>query len=108
MLVQELGFNLRAASVAGAVDRPAREPLLRYVLRPPLATERLTLLPDNRVRLELKRPFRDGTYALEVDVLSLLARLAAAVSPPRLHAVRYRGILAPASARVPGLSHGAS
>jgi len=30
------------------------------VLRPPLAKERLTLLPDNRVRLELKRPFRDG------------------------------------------------
>jgi len=61
LVVQELGFNLHAASVAGACDQAARERLLRYVLRPPLAKERLTLLPDNRVRLELKRPFRDGT-----------------------------------------------
>jgi len=60
LVVQELGFNLHAASVAGAEDQQARERLLRYVLRPPLAKERLTLLPDNRVRLELKRPFRDG------------------------------------------------
>jgi hypothetical protein len=39
-------------------------------------------------RLELKRPFRDSTYALEMDVLSLLARLAASVPPPKLHCVR--------------------
>ncbi len=67
------------------------------LLRPPLAKERLTLLPDNRVRLDLKRPFGDGTYALEMDALSLLARLAASVPPPRLHLVRYSGVLAPAS-----------
>ena len=97
LVVQELGFNLHAASVAGTEDQAARQRLLRYVLRPPLAKERLTLLPDNRVRLELKRPFRDGTYALEMDVLSLLARLAASVPPPKLHLVRYSGVLAPAS-----------
>jgi hypothetical protein len=97
LVVQELGFNLHAASVAGAEDQAARQRLLRYVLRPPLAKERLTLLPDNRVRLELKRPFRDGTYALEMDVLSLLARLAASVPPPKLHLVRYGGVFAPAS-----------
>jgi hypothetical protein len=43
LVVQELGFNLHAASVAGACDQPARERLLRFVLRPPLAKERLTL-----------------------------------------------------------------
>jgi hypothetical protein len=97
LVVQELGFNLHAASVAGAEDQVARARLVRYVLRPPLAKERLTLLPDNRVRLDLKRPFSDGTYALEMDVLSLLARLAASVPPPRAHLVRYSGVLAPAS-----------
>jgi hypothetical protein len=97
LVVQELGFNLHAASAAGAQDPAARERLVRYVLRPPLAKERLTLLPDNRVRLDLKRPFSDGTYALEMDALSLLARLAASVPPPRLHLVRYSGVLAPAS-----------
>ncbi len=97
LVVQELGFNLHAASVARAEYQPARERLLRYMLRPPLAKERLTLLPDNHVRLKLKRPFRDGTYALEMDVLSRLARLAASVPPPKLHLVRYSGLLAPAS-----------
>jgi hypothetical protein len=38
--------------------------------------------------IDLKRPFSDGTYALEMDVLSLLARLAASVPPPRLHCVQ--------------------
>jgi hypothetical protein len=38
-----------------------------------------------------------STYALEMDVLSLLARLAASVPPPRAHLVRYSGVLAPAS-----------
>jgi len=97
LVVQELGFNLHAASAAGAEDQPARGRLVRYVLRPPLAKERLTLLPENRVRLDLKRPSSDGTYALEMDVLSLLARLAASVPPPRAHLVRYSGVLAPAS-----------
>ena len=97
LVVQELGFNLHAASIAGAEDQASRQRLVSYVLRPPLAKERLTLLPDNRVRLDLKRPFRDGTYALEMDVLSLLARLAASVPPPRAHLVRYSGVLAPAS-----------
>jgi hypothetical protein len=76
---------------------PCAESIACYELRPPLAKERLTLLPDNRVRLDLKRPFRDGTHALEMDVLSLLARLAASVPPPKLHLVRYSGVLAPAS-----------
>jgi hypothetical protein len=36
LVVQELGFNLHAASVTGAEDHAARERLLRYVLRPSL------------------------------------------------------------------------
>ncbi|MBN2576960.1 MAG: hypothetical protein JXP73_20530 [Deltaproteobacteria bacterium] len=40
-------------------------------------------MPDHRVRLTLKRPWSDGTYALEMDALALLARLASAVPPVR-------------------------
>ena len=65
----------------------------RYVLRPPLATERLRILPDELVRLELKRPFSDGTVAIDLDPLSLLWRLCAAVPPPRRHTVVYSGVL---------------
>jgi hypothetical protein len=49
------------------------------------------------VRIALKRPFADGTVAIDLDPLSLLSRLAASVPPPRLHTVRYAGVLAPAS-----------
>src|SRR5450759_679926 len=35
-------------------------------------------------------------YTLEMDVLSLLASLASSVPPPKLHLVRYGGVLAPA------------
>jgi len=49
------------------------------------------------VRITLKRPFADGTVAVDMDPLSLLSRLATAVPPPRRHTVRYAGVLAPAS-----------
>ena len=46
------------------------------------------------MRLQLKRPWSDGTYALEMDALALLSRLAASVPPPRQHVVVYAGVLA--------------
>ena len=48
----------------------------KYILRPPISQERLHLLPDGLVRIELRKPYRDGTYAVDMDPLSLLCRLA--------------------------------
>ncbi len=92
------GFTLHAATRAGALDTAGREALLRYVLRPPLAQDRLETRPDGLVRIALKKPFSDGTVAVDLDPLSLLCRLAASVPPPRFHTVKYAGVLAPASA----------
>ena len=97
LVVQDGGFNLHAKTRAGALDDEARARLLRYVLRPPLAHDRLAVLPDHRVRLTLKRPWSDGTYALDMDALALLARLASAVPPPKQHLTRYSGVLAAAA-----------
>jgi hypothetical protein len=91
------GFTLHAATRAGALDTSGREALLRYVLRPPIAQERLERRPDGLVRIILKKPWADGTVAVEMDPLSLLCRLAASVPPPRHHTVRYSGVLAGAS-----------
>jgi len=66
-------------------------------LRPPVATEHVTFTPDGLVCIALEKPFRDGTVAVEMDPLSLLCRLAAAVPTPRQHTVRYAGVLAPAA-----------
>lgn len=54
-------------------------------------------MPDDLVRIQLKGPFRDGTYAVDLDPLSLLSRLAAAIPPPRQHTLRYAGVLGAAS-----------
>jgi hypothetical protein len=91
------GFSLHAATRAGGLDLRAREALLKYVLRPPIAQERVTQGPDGLVRIALKRPFADGTIAIDLDPLSLLSRLAASVPAKRSHTVRYAGVLASAS-----------
>jgi hypothetical protein len=95
--VREAGFSLHAATHAGAEDEKGREALLKYIMRPPLATERLVPGPDGLVRIALKRPFSDGTVAVDMDPLSLLCRLAALVPAPRFHTIRYSGVLAPAA-----------
>jgi hypothetical protein len=58
--VTEFGFSLHAATPAGGEDARGREALCKYVLRPPLAHERLSLLPDGLVGIQLRKPFRDG------------------------------------------------
>ena len=74
------------------------ERLCRYVGRPPVATERLSVLPDGRLLYRLKRRWRDGTTHVIYEPLELMERLAALVPPPRFNVTRYYGVLAPAAA----------
>jgi hypothetical protein len=89
--------SLDAATRAGGLDEEGREALLKYIFRPAVAQERVTRGPEGLVRIGLKKAFSDGTVAVDLDPLSLLGRLAASVPPPRLHTVRYAGVLASAS-----------
>ncbi len=91
------GFTLHAATRAGGFDEAGREALLKYILRPAVAQERITLQPDGLIRIALKKAFSDGTVAIDLDPLSLLSRLAASVPAPRFHTVRYAGALGSAS-----------
>jgi hypothetical protein len=61
------GFTLHAATRAGALDAAGREALLRYVLRPPLAQDRIERRPDGLVRISLKRAYTDGTVAVDMS-----------------------------------------
>ena len=82
------GFTLHAATRAGGHDAAGREALLRYVLRPPVAQERLEQRPFGLVRISLKKAYADGTVAVDMDPLSRLCRLATSVPPPPAFAHR--------------------
>jgi Putative transposase len=85
------GFTLHAATRAGALDPAGQEALLHYVLRPPVAQERVEQRPDGLVRITLKKAYSDGTIAVDMDPLSLLCRLATSVPPPRVPHREVRG-----------------
>ena len=91
------GFSLHAAVRISSSDRERLEHLCRYVARPPLAAERLTLTARGHVRYEFRRPWRNGTTHVEFEPLVFLERLAALVPPPRMHMQTYHGVLAPGS-----------
>ena len=89
------GFSLHAAVRCGVDDRQALEQLCRYITRPALANERVQTNAAGQVVLKLKTPWRDGTAHLVMSPLEFLQRLAALVPRPRLHLIRFHGVLAP-------------
>jgi hypothetical protein len=91
------GFSLNAAVRLPAFARERLEKLCRYAARPPIAEERLSLLPDGRVSYALKKRWRDGTTHVVLEPQVLLERLCALVPRPRRHLVTYHGVFAPAA-----------
>ncbi len=69
--------------------------LCRYITRPAIANERLALNRAGQVVLTLKTAYREGTTHIVMSPLELLQRLAALVPRPRLHLIRFHGVLAP-------------
>ena len=63
-------------------------------MRPAFADDQLRRDGGSRVGFELKTPWRDGTTHLEMTPVDFLERLAALVPRPRLHLIRFHGILA--------------
>jgi Putative transposase/Transposase zinc-binding domain len=96
-VAESSGFSLHAGIAAKASQRDKLEHLARYVSRPPVATERLSLTEGGQVRCALKTAYRDGTTHVIFEPEDFIARLAALVPKPRAHLTRYHGVFAPAS-----------
>jgi hypothetical protein len=90
------GFSFHAATTA--THRSEVEVLCRYILRPPLAIDRLSLREDGHVALTLPRPWSDGTTTLTFEPLAFIGRLVPLIPAPRSHQIRYHGVLAPNAA----------
>jgi hypothetical protein len=106
------GFSLHAGVHCGADQRQELERLCRYITRPAIASERLKRDRSGDVVLQLKSAWRDGTTHIRMSPLEFMQRLAALVPRPRLHLIRFHGVLAPnaelRAAIVPGPAHNAS
>jgi hypothetical protein len=89
------GFDLHAGVRIAQGDYEGRERLFRYGLRPCLALERLSLLPDGRVAYRVKAPRSSRATHRIMQPIEFLARLCALIPPPRYPLVRYHGVLAP-------------
>ncbi len=103
------GFSLHAGVRCGTHQRKELERLCRYITRPAIANERLKQDGAGNVVLQLKSPWRDGTTHIVMSPLEFMQRLAALVPRPRLHLIRFHGVLAPnarlRAAIVPGPAH---
>jgi len=63
LCAQEHWFNLHGATRVAANDNQGRLTLCKYILRPPLANDRLKILDDDNVKLEFKKlPRQTGGY----------------------------------------------
>ena len=69
------GFSLNAALACAADERRKLERVCRYLLRPPICLERLSIDGDGLVVYQLKRPFSDGTTHVLFEPLDLMAHI---------------------------------
>jgi hypothetical protein len=83
--------DLDASHVVPAGARGRLERLCRYVLRPPVMSERLRLCADGKCSGGCLGRWRDGTTHVRFDPCDFLGRLAMLVSRPRVNLLFYHG-----------------
>ncbi len=88
------GFDLDAAVSVSRRNRDDLERLCRYILRPAISNDRLSVLGDGRIALTLKRPWSDGSTHVVFTPDAFLSRLATLVPRPRINTTLYHGVLA--------------
>jgi Putative transposase len=89
------GFDLHANVWVPPNDRARLEQLCRYLLRPPLAQDRVRLRADGRILVDLKTVWRDGTAQLLFEPIEFMEKLAAIIPRPAVNLLIYHGVLAP-------------
>lgn len=89
------GFGLNAGVRCGEQQSKELERLCRYITRPAIAFERLKRDDAGNVVPQLKSAWRDGTTDIVMSPLEFMQRRAALAPRPRLHLIRFHGVLAP-------------
>ncbi len=95
LVAKNSGFSLHAGVHIAGSERQKIEKLCRYIARPAIALERLSLNTNGQVVYSLKKPYDDGTTHIVMTQLELLEKIAALIPRPRVHLTRFHGVLAP-------------
>ena len=80
-IAQLSGFSLHAGTVCEAHERDALERLCRYIARPAVSNERLSVNDRAQVVYRLEHAFRVGATHVVLDPIDFIARLAAPEVP---------------------------
>jgi len=88
-VAQAAGFSRHARVLAEAGERTKIERICRYIARPAVSTQRLSVTAHGQVHYPLETPYRDGTTHVLFEPLGFIARLAALVPKPRVYLTRH-------------------
>ena len=91
------GYSVHAATAVKSDERDRLEKLFRYLARPAIAEDGISILPNGDIKLKLKTPWRDGSEFLLFTPTEFLEKLVALVPLPKFHLTRYYGVFSPAS-----------
>jgi hypothetical protein len=89
------GFNVHAGVCVTAGQTKRLEQLIRYVARPPVSHQRISIDEQGNVRYNLKRTWSDGTTAVQYTPHEFIERLVALIPPRYAHQVLYYGVFVP-------------
>ena len=95
LVTKNSGFSLHAGVATKAHERDRLEKVCRYIARPAVSEERLSINDQGDVIYKFKKPWDDGTTAMKLTPMELMERLVALVPRPRVHLTRYHGVLGP-------------
>ena len=95
LVAKNSGFSLHAGVATKTYERDRLERICRYIARPAVAEERLSLNSSQEVVYRFKKPWADGTTAVKMTQMEMIERLAALVPRPRIHLTRFHGVLGP-------------
>ncbi|HPI40751.1 MAG TPA: transposase, partial [Pseudobdellovibrionaceae bacterium] len=95
LVAEAFGFSLHAGFATLSHERAKLEKICRYIARPAISEERLSLNCRGEVVYKLKKTWDDGTTAIKLTQIELMERLVALVPRPRVNLTRYHGVLAP-------------
>ena len=93
LVSKQAGFSLHAGVACKSHQRKKLERLCRYITRPAIAEQRLSLAGNGHVIVALKTPYDDGTSYVVLSPTAFIERLAALIPKPRVNLTRFHGVL---------------